>query len=92
MITAPLVHSIPPMKIIEPSGNHAGLTRLFAAAIVSRQFRETLLRDPQAALRDGYLGTRFPLSSEEQALITSIRARSLSDFANQVTRTLRNQS
>ena len=36
-----------------------GLHRLFAAAIVNNQFRETLLREPEAALANGYLGQPF---------------------------------
>jgi len=62
----------------------SGISRLFAAAVVNRQFRDTLLRDPSVALQNGYLGETFPLNREEQDLIVSIRARSLSDLAKQV--------
>lgn len=62
-----------------------GLNRLFAAAIVSSQFRETLLRAPKIALERGYLGQTFPLTRREQALILSIRAETLTDLARQVT-------
>lgn len=62
----------------------SGISRLFAAAVVNQQFRDTLLRDPSIALQNGYLGETFPLNSEEQDLIVSIRARSLSDLAKQV--------
>jgi hypothetical protein len=47
-----------------------------------------LLQDPQIALQKGYLGETFPLSKEEQDLIISIRANSLSDLAKQVSRSL----
>ncbi|MGE5250925.1 MAG: hypothetical protein ACM3QS_12025 [Bacteroidota bacterium] len=67
-----------------------GLIRLFAAAIVNRQFRESLLREPHAALINGYPGQIDPLSEDEKALITSIRADSLSDLARQVNWALKN--
>jgi hypothetical protein len=66
----------------------AGLSRIFAAAVVSRQFCELLLRDPHEALKKGYLGETFSLSKEERDLLVSIRAQSLSDLAQQVNRSL----
>ena len=71
--------------------NSNGLSRVFAAAVVNRQFCDLLLRDPHEALQKGYLGETFPLSKEERDLIVSINARSLSDLARQVDRSLRNQ-
>ncbi|MEW6405085.1 MAG: hypothetical protein AB1649_25085 [Chloroflexota bacterium] len=68
--------------------NTAGLSRIFAAAVVNRQFCELLLRDPHEALRKGYLGETFDLSKEERDLLVSIRAQSLSDLARQVNRSL----
>jgi hypothetical protein len=49
-----------------------------------------LLQDPSIALQRGYLGQTFSLSKEERDLITSIRAKSLSDLAKQVNRSLVN--
>ena len=66
-----------------------GLSRVFAAAVVNKQFCDMLLSDPHQALQKGYLGENFSLSKEEQDLIVSIRARSLPDLANQVNRSLR---
>jgi len=66
----------------------AGLNRVFAAAVVNQQFREMLLRDPLDALQRGYMGESFLLSKEEWELIVSIRAKSLPDLAQQVTRSL----
>jgi hypothetical protein len=66
----------------------SGLSRVFAAAIVNRQFCDMLLQDPFAALQKGYLGESFPLSKQEQDLIVSIRANTLSDLAKQVNRSL----
>jgi len=66
----------------------SGLSRVFAAAVVNRQFCDMLLQDPSIALQKGYLGEAFSLSKEEKDLIVSIRADSLADLARQVNRTL----
>jgi len=66
----------------------SGLSQVFAAAVVNRQFCDMLLRDPSIALQKGYLGQPFSLSKEEKDLIVSIRANSLADLARQVNRTL----
>jgi hypothetical protein len=47
-----------------------------------------LLHDPSIALQKGYLGETFSLSKEEQDLITTIRANSLSDLAKQINHSL----
>ena len=67
-----------------PSANVSGINQLFAAAVVNQQFCDLLLKDPQSALSQGYLGDRFQLTLEEQSLILSIQARSLAEFAKQV--------
>jgi hypothetical protein len=69
---------------IEASKDNSGLSQLFAAAVVNQHFCTLLLNDPQSALKQGYLGDKFNLTREEQALILSIQARSLADLANQV--------
>jgi len=66
-----------------------GLSRLFAAAVVSRQFCATLLEQPEAALKDGYLGQTFPVTDAEKQLLQSIRAESLTDLARKVNRALK---
>jgi hypothetical protein len=68
----------------KPSSNASGLNQLFAAAVVNQQFCNLLLNDPRSALSQGYLGDKFNLTLEEQALILSIQARSLADLAIQV--------
>jgi hypothetical protein len=68
----------------------SGLSQVFAAAVVNQQFCDMLLHDPSIALQKGYLGEAFSLSKEEQDLITSIRAKSLSDLAKQVNHSLQN--
>lgn len=65
-----------------------GLTRVFAAAVVSRQFCKMLLSDPVTALQNGYLGETFKLSNEEHNLLISIRAENLADLARQVNKAL----
>jgi hypothetical protein len=65
--------------------HRSALSRLFAAAVVSPQFRETLLHAPKIALEKGYLGQTFPLSKRETTLLLSIRAESLAELARQVT-------
>jgi len=67
----------------------SGLHRLFAAAIVSNQFRSTLLREPERALANGYLGQTFSLTDQERAVIQSVRAENLTDFAQKVNRALK---
>ncbi|MBL8099461.1 MAG: hypothetical protein JNK81_09775 [Anaerolineales bacterium] len=65
-----------------------GLTRVFAAAVVSRQFCKMLLSDPITALQNGYLGETFRLSNEEHNLLISIHAENLADLARQVNKAL----
>ena len=67
----------------------AGLQRLFVAAVVNDQFRETLLRRPEEALANGYLGQPFLLTDQEKAIIKSIQADTLTDLAQKVNRALK---
>jgi hypothetical protein len=78
------------INITSGSNNSSNISRVFAAAVVNRQFRDMLMQDPNTALQNGYLGETFSLSKEEQDLIVSIRASSLSDLAKQVSRSLSN--
>lgn len=68
--------------------SHAGLSSVFAAAVVNQSFREMLLSDPETALQRGYLGRDFALSREETLLIVSINAKSLTDLAKQIVQTV----
>jgi hypothetical protein len=81
--------SLLPLRVAETPRNVAGLSKLFEAAVLNRQFCQLLLSQPEAALVQGYLGNTFDLTSEEQALIISIQANSLPDLAQQVTTALR---
>lgn len=80
--------SVLPLRVAESPRNLVGLSKLFEAAVINRQFCQLLLSQPETALRQGYLGNSFDLSSEEQALIISIQANSLPDLAKQVTTVL----
>jgi hypothetical protein len=62
------------------------LSRLLTAAVVNQRFRQLLLTNPETALASGYNGESFSLANEEKDLILSIRAKSLADFAAQLTR------
>ena len=66
-----------------------GLHRLFAAAVVNNQFRETLLREPETALANGYLGQPFVLSDQEKFILKSVRAQNLADLAQKVNKALK---
>jgi len=75
-------------KFTSIPNSSSGLSQVFAAAVVNQQFCNMLLQNPSIALQKGYLGQTFSLSKEEQDLITSIRAKSLSDLAKQVNHSL----
>ena len=80
--------SLLPLRVAATPRNRVGLSKLFEAAIVNRQFCQLLLNQPEIALQQGYLGNSFDLTMEEQALIVSIRANSLPELAQQVTTVL----
>lgn len=73
----------------KPSAERSGLHRLFAAAIVSDQFRTMLLNEPEAALAGGYLGQTFALTDQEKEIIQTVRANNLTDFAQKVNQALK---
>jgi len=78
-----------PLVLGKPTASRTGLQRLFAAAIVSDQFRKTLLHQPEEALTGGYLGETFSLTDQERTIIKSIRANTLTDLAQKVNRALK---
>jgi hypothetical protein len=77
-----------PLSTTETPEDITGINKMFAAAIVNNQFCQLLLNEPKIALRQGYLGDAFDLTFEEQALIVSIRAKSLPELAQQVNKAL----
>ncbi|HEX9331333.1 MAG TPA: hypothetical protein VF896_05570 [Anaerolineales bacterium] len=83
------IYSNPTQGFQKPPVARTALHRLFAAAIVSDQFRKTLLRAPEEALANGYLGQTFPLTDQEKKIIKTIRAENLTDFAQKVNQALK---
>ena len=77
-----------PLKVVETPRTKTGLSKLFEAAVVNDQFCQLLLKQPEAALQQGYLGDNFDLTLEEQALIVSIHAKSLPELAQQITKVM----
>jgi hypothetical protein len=65
-----------------------GLRKMFAAALVSRQFCQHLLKEPTDALKHGYMGEVFNITEEERNLIVSTRANSLAELALHVNEAL----
>lgn len=73
----------------KPSVGRSGLHRLFAAAIVSDQFRAKLLSEPEAAMTGGYLGQPFSLTDHEKKIIKTVQTNSFTDFAQKVNQALK---
>lgn len=67
--------------------DHLEIQRLVAAAAISKPFCRLLLDEPEQALQAGFQGESFLLTNEERALVVSIRARSLPEFALALART-----
>ncbi len=83
------VHNLPSRDYAKPAMDRSGIHRVFTAAIVNSQFRETLLREPEAALAGGYLGQTFTLTDQERSIISNVRASDLTDFAQKVNQALK---
>jgi hypothetical protein len=60
------------------------INRVLSAAIINEKFRNLLLTDAERALTTGCNGEIFRLGLEEKKLILSIKAKSLTDFADQL--------
>jgi hypothetical protein len=84
---AQLIHSgASPAQATSDLTPRKELSRLLTAAVVNREFCNLLLANPTIAVETGYNGEPFDLAAEEQELILSIRATSLADFAEQLTK------
>ncbi len=77
-----IVHT--PSRSSYISTNGGELSRLISAAIVNKEFCELLLTSPKVAIATSYYGEPFHLTTEEQKLVLSIRAATLTDFAMQL--------
>ena len=60
------------------------LSRLLSAAVVSPDFCSMLLQNPARALNGGYCDTKFALPPSEEALVLSIEAATLQEFASEI--------
>jgi hypothetical protein len=60
------------------------VSRLLTAAVVNKRFCKLLLTNPASALASGYNGESFRLDREDKDLIVSIQAKSLAEFAKQL--------
>ena len=89
MVTLDVYSASSPRSFQKAPVTRSALHRLFAAAVVSDQFRNTLLRAPEEALANGYLGQTFPLTDQEKKIIKTIRADTLTDFAQKVNQALK---
>ncbi len=76
------------LALPDQANDRLELSRLMAAAIISPKFCNLLLKDPDMAIKTGYQGEDFSFSEGEHDLICSIRANSLTDLADQLSRTL----
>jgi hypothetical protein len=63
---------------------HKELHRLISAAIVNQRFRCHLLENPLEAVRAGYLGQTFSLTSQECELLASIAASDFTTFSQYI--------
>ena len=81
-------NSVIPIRVAKSPRSLTGLSKLFEAAVINRQFCQLLLSHPESALKQGYMGNTFNLTLEEQNLIISMRVNSLSELAQQVTKAL----
>ena len=76
----------------EPSSYGRGLSRQLTAAVVNQRFRHLLLTNPETALASGYNGEVLQPGEWRKDLVLSIHAKSLADFALQLTRQQNNRS
>ncbi len=76
------------LALPDQANDRLELSRLMAAAIISPKFCNMLLKDPDMAIKTGYQGEDFSFSEGERDLICSIRANSLPDLADQLSRNL----
>ena len=64
--------------------DHSDISRLLAAAVVSRQFCSLLLSDPARAISAGYAGEHFSLTADEYDMVISAHGATLPEFAQQL--------
>lgn len=60
------------------------LDKLISAALVSRNFRAKLLREPENAIHEGYNGEAFNIPPDIVNMLSQIKAPTLSDFVQEL--------
>lgn len=63
-------------------------SRILSAAVVNARFCQALLKNPAQAIASGYWGEKFHLGNEERQRVASIQAKSLADFATQLSQAM----
>ena len=86
MLINQLVEQTNTVRVPRPSYDE--VNRLLAAAVVSSQFCSILLNDPIRAIQEGFAGEHFNLSADEYEMIIAIRSSSLTDFAEQLCKSI----
>ncbi len=61
------------------------LCRLLSAAVINARFCQALLNNPAQAVANGFRGEKFHIGKENSQRLAGIRAKSLADFASQLT-------
>jgi hypothetical protein len=79
MFTKPLTR--PSIATVDVSKDADSISRLLVAAAVNPKFCARLLADPRHALKAGFGGEAFPVSTPTLDALVSIRASSLPEFA-----------
>lgn len=79
MFTKPLTRSS--ITTLDVATDNDAISRLLVAAAVNPKFCARLLADPQRAVQAGFGGEGFPLSQPTLAVVSSIHASSLPEFA-----------
>ncbi len=74
----------PQLRVQKTRSEPTEMNRLLAAALISSQFCNLLLKDPARALQQGFAGEHFVLSNDEQDFILSLRVASLQEFVAHV--------
>jgi len=57
------------------------LSRLLSAALVSPQYKQMVLQEPERALAEGYMGQHFDLDAVDSAIVCSRQANTLQELA-----------
>jgi hypothetical protein len=84
MIHTRLFHQVFTLKVQPSVEDYYEFSRILAAAVVSPRFCQSLLEEPETALRDGYMGESFLLSEAGWTWLQSIHANSLPELADRL--------